>query len=403
MELVRSHSGPAEALAGGVHALPGVGGSLAATQAAYRFFNNPNVTLADVAEPMIELAHEAASTDRDRYLLIAQDWSQVMYPGHDSKRDRVPLSSRNVPEGCGMRTALLVSDRAGDPLDPLEIGLRAADGVQESRSSRPRPPLSPLDELAPMMRPVEGLGLGKPAVHIIDAEADSAFHYRDWHAAGHLFLARADDRLAESGGTEKRFSTIQTELREQGTFRDVRDVLHRGNPARQYVAETEVVLTRAAEPPQGRRPPADCGRGAALAVGARGSPRGGWPGSGDVVPADECSTRGRRGDNRAVVRLALEHRGVVPAAEVRRTTDRDLATGTGGGNRPAAVGGRDGLRHGVARRPQPAPPGGRRAIDAHPPQRSADETRRQVHAARAPGGPVDLAGDAGPPRTSHPR
>jgi hypothetical protein len=247
MELVRSHSGSAGALAAGVHALPGAASSLAATQAAYRFFNNPNVTLADVAEPMIELARGAASTDCDEYLLVAQDWSQVMYPEQDSKQDRISLSSRNVPEGYELHTALLVSDRTGDPLAPLEMSLRAADGVHESRSSQPRPALSPLDELAPMMRHVEGLNLGKPAVHIIDAEADSVFHYRDWDPAGHLFLVRADNRLAAHGGVEKRFSTIRAELREQGAFRDTRDVLYRGKSARQFVAETAIVLTRAAQ------------------------------------------------------------------------------------------------------------------------------------------------------------
>lgn len=247
MELVRSHSGTAGALSAGVHALPGAGDSFAVTQAAYRFFNNPNVTLADIAEPMLELARQAVSTDCDRYLLIVQDWSQLMYPEHDSKQDRIPLSSRNVPEGYEMHTALLVSDRAGDPLAPLEIGLRAADGVHESRSSQPRPPLSPLDELAPMMRHVEGLNLGKPAVHIIDAEADSVFHYRDWVPEGHRFLVRADDRLSRHGESEKRFSTIQSELSEQGEFRDVREVLHHGQKARQWVAETEIVLTRPAQ------------------------------------------------------------------------------------------------------------------------------------------------------------
>ena len=247
MELVNSHGGAAQALAAGIHALPGATSSLTATQGAYRFLNNPNVTLADLAEPVIDLARELAATECNQYLLIVQDWSQVMYPDHDSKRDRIPLSSRDVPEGYEMHTALLVGDRAGDPLAPLEISLRAADGVHESRSDQPRPALSPLDELAPMMRHVEGLNLGKPAVHIIDAEADSVFHYRDWDAAGHLFLVRADDRLAEQGEDEKRFSTIRTELRERGAFREVREVRYRGRAARQWVAETGIVLTRAAQ------------------------------------------------------------------------------------------------------------------------------------------------------------
>ena len=61
MELVNSHGGAAQALAAGIHALPGATSSLAATQGAYRFLNNPNVTLADLAEPVIDLARELAA------------------------------------------------------------------------------------------------------------------------------------------------------------------------------------------------------------------------------------------------------------------------------------------------------------------------------------------------------
>ena len=34
--------------------------------------------------------------------------------------------------------------------------------------------------------------LGRPAVHVIDREADSVTHYRRWADAGHAFVVRAD-------------------------------------------------------------------------------------------------------------------------------------------------------------------------------------------------------------------
>lgn len=249
MDLVRSQSGASSALASGIHALPGVSQAFAATQGAYRFFNNPRVTLADLAAPLIELAQQEASRLCGDFALVVHDWSQLMFPDHDAKTDRVPLSSRRRPEGYEILTSLLVSDRDGTPIAPLEIGLRAADGVHESRSAAPRPPLSPLDELAPAMRHLDGLSIGKPLVHVIDAEADSVFHYRDWAAGGHLFLVRADDRLVLHEGVEKKVSTIRAERREQGAFRDVRPVRYRSHKldCRQWVTEVEVALTRPAQ------------------------------------------------------------------------------------------------------------------------------------------------------------
>lgn len=256
MDLVQSHSGASQAVASGIHALPGASQAFAATQGAYRFFNNLNVTLGDLAAPLIELASREVPRACDRYALIVHDWSQLMFPEHEAKKDRASLSSRHRPDGYEILTSLLVSDRDGIPIAPLEIGLRAADGVHESRSSAPRPPLSPLDELAPTMRYLDRLSLEKPLVHLVDAEADSVFHYRDWTAGGHLFLVRADDRMVSHNGVEKRFSAIQAELHEQGLFRDVRPVKYQSHKqdCRQWVAEVEVLLTR---PAQRHRPETD--------------------------------------------------------------------------------------------------------------------------------------------------
>jgi hypothetical protein len=91
------------------------------------------------------------------------------------------------------------------------------------------------------------LSLPRPVVHIVDAEADSIDHYRQWSAAGHFFLVRADDRLVEHDGSEKRCSAIQAELRQQNLFKFSREVLYHGRKARQFVAEAAVVLKRAAQ------------------------------------------------------------------------------------------------------------------------------------------------------------
>ena len=245
--MVESHAQASQALANGIHALPDARSVFSATQAAYRFLNNPRVTLRALARPLIEAARLEAATACDRWALVVHDWSQLMYPGHDAKRDRVALSSRGGPEGYELQTALVVSDRDGTPLAPVAMSLRAADGVHCSRSFKLRPALSPLDELAPMMNFVEQQSLERPLVHIIDAEADSVAHFREWAHNGRIFLVRADDRLVEWEGSERKCSTIRAVLEERKAFRDLRRVEYHGKPARQYVAEVAVRLLRAGQ------------------------------------------------------------------------------------------------------------------------------------------------------------
>ena len=196
--LVNCHMQSTPPLAAGIHAVPDISPSFATTLAAHRFLNNERVTLPALAEPLIESVRQEAPRECERFLLVAHDWSQLMYPGHRSKQDRVRLSSRGEPDGYELQTALAISDRDGSPLAPLAMSLRAADGVHCSRACQPRQALSPLDELGPTMRSIEARRLPLPAVHIIDAEADSVAHFREWSGQpNRWYLVRADDRLVE--------------------------------------------------------------------------------------------------------------------------------------------------------------------------------------------------------------
>jgi hypothetical protein len=110
-----------------------------------------------------------------------------------------------------------------------------------------RPALSPLDELAPAMSFAQDALAPQPLVHLVDAEADSVAHFRQWSASGLFYLVRADDRLVEWEGSERRCSVIQSMLRERSKFREVRRVEYHGAPAEQHVAEVQVRLLRAGQ------------------------------------------------------------------------------------------------------------------------------------------------------------
>lgn len=246
--MVNGHLSPAQQLACGFRAAPGDGTTWAATQAAYRFLNNPRVSLPALAEPLLEVARAQVPQACGRYVLAMHDWSLVKFRRHHSKKDRQQVKGRDWKEGYELHSCVLVSDQTGEPLVPVSMSLHAADGAHCSRSYEVRPILSVLDELDPAMTFIEWQNFGKPAVHILDAEADSVAHYRLWsEQSGRYFLVRADDRLVEYKGKERKISDVRKSLQRAKTFRHSREVRYHDKPAQQWVAEVPVRLLRAGQ------------------------------------------------------------------------------------------------------------------------------------------------------------
>jgi len=242
---------PAQRLACGIHAVPGLATSLAATQGAYRFLSNERISLPMLMEPLLEAARTGVAEHCDQYALVVHDWSQCKYRKHHRKQDRLPSGRGPWYDGYQLYSALAVGDRHGAPLAPIALSLQASDGVHCSRSYRVRAAASVLDELEPCMQFSAQLPWDKPLIHIIDAEADSVAHFRQWSELGYRYLVRADDRLVECQGEERKCSHWQEQCRAQGEFHFAREVLYQGDPALQYVAELPVRLIR---PGQQNRP-----------------------------------------------------------------------------------------------------------------------------------------------------
>jgi hypothetical protein len=86
---------------------------------------------------------------------------------------------------------------------------------------------------------------GERVVHIIDREADSLPHYRDWQAAERCYLVRArDGRSVRWSGREVKLASISQQLQAQNQFRRVGEVRCRTQTAVQHVAETKVLFDR---------------------------------------------------------------------------------------------------------------------------------------------------------------
>ena len=240
--LVRQHMAVTNELATGLRAVPETKGSFAAAQAAWRFYRNPRISLSALMGPLLGHGRSAIATECQDYVLVAHDWSAIGFAKHESKTDRVPLNTKQ-PAGYELLTGLLLSDQTGAPLAPAYQELTTADGVLSTRSDRRLPRRAHLDALTLAQAHLESLKLGKPIVHIVDAEADSVGHLRRWDAKKQRFVTRGDDvRWVRWKDQQCQVATILPQL----AFRFSRQVEYHGRVAQQYVAETKVTLHRPA-------------------------------------------------------------------------------------------------------------------------------------------------------------
>jgi hypothetical protein len=246
-QLVQEHAGHAHASASGPRLLPSDNTPQAGAMAAWRFYDNPRITLPRLAQPLLQAASVAAAGHCADFALTVLDWSWLDYSRHASKNDRL-LGPGGIL-GYKLLSALLISDQDGQPLAPLCSQLDTARGLLSSRFDRTRQSGTALDELKPVLDFVNDLPLGKRPVFIIDAEADSIFHWRLWHRRS-LFLVRGDDdrhvRLGGKKGPDLSLPAVAKLLRRQKAFRRVREVDYYGRRVSQYVAEATVALDRIA-------------------------------------------------------------------------------------------------------------------------------------------------------------
>jgi hypothetical protein len=90
---------------------------------------------------------------------------------------------------------------------------------------------------------LQGLSLERPLVHIVDREGDSVGHFRQWQK--HTFLVRAKERQrVDWEGQSYLLSSLAEQLRQRKELVFCREVEFQGRPARQYLAEAAVVLSR---------------------------------------------------------------------------------------------------------------------------------------------------------------
>jgi hypothetical protein len=244
--MVQSHLRSAPELAAGVASLPSSSKAFAATQATWRFLKNERVGLPALVEPLREVGLGRVKELDSRFALLVHDWCKLSFTF--GKDDMVQLTHA-TDVGYELTTALLVSADDGSPLAPMEMHLKTANGVLSTRD--PAPADTPhLEQILPTMEASRGWKLEKSLLHVIDREADSVDHFRQWDAAGFKFLVRADDRRVRVDwcGQSSLLSEIREQLARRRAFSKVTDeASYRGRAAQLWVAETSVILYRPAK------------------------------------------------------------------------------------------------------------------------------------------------------------
>ncbi len=243
-KLVTEHLSVTQTIAAGLRSLPGRGAAFASTQAAWRFYANPHVSVARLSQPLLACGQRAVEKECARYALLVHDLSDLNYHAHTRKRERVQLYQGQAL-GYRLHTALLVSDVNGEPLAPLAQTLWTDQGLYTTRAPGRLADAAPLDEVTAIIRHTATWACAKPFVHLYDRGGDSVGHYRQWLALGALFVVRADARQRVQWGEK---SPLLGEIPAQLEFRFSRTVRFKGRKARQYIAETAVTITRAARP-----------------------------------------------------------------------------------------------------------------------------------------------------------
>ena len=113
--------------AAGTSVVPLGASSFGQTMAAYRFYSNDRISMAELIAPLRQYARWQIADSGSDLVLLVHDWTKLSYGGHASKRDQAQLAQAKN-RGYEMMSVLAVSGANGTPLAPMEVHLKTAAG-----------------------------------------------------------------------------------------------------------------------------------------------------------------------------------------------------------------------------------------------------------------------------------
>lgn len=246
-------------LASGLRALPDTRTAFASTQAAWRFWHNDEVSLKRLIGPLLEEARTGLAEACDAFGLVMHDWSRLNYGGHERKKDRLQMTHA-TDIGYELQSALLVSDRDGQPMAPVVQNLTTNQGVLSTYGDI-KEKTAHLDELTQRMHWLEAQDWERPLVHVIDREADSVGHMRQWQSWRWLVRVKEGNRVDYAGRSQK-IEDVSRLL----TFKPFQTIEVKGGKCVLHVGEAQVVLSRPAKPKRQENGKRQTEPGAALSL-----------------------------------------------------------------------------------------------------------------------------------------
>lgn len=238
--MISDHLTTMPKLAQGVKALSHHTTAFSNTQAAWRFLNNEHAIFQEISRPLLQSGFQELSQSTGKYGLVMHDWCRVQYLSHKAKTDQCQLSHK-FDVGYDLFASLLLSD-SGDVIAPLNLELSCAKGTLVFESDTHQETKSHLNQLVSAAKKLDQIEFGKPLVHIIDREADSATHLREMMQCSWLTRSKGCNTV-EHNGESKTLTKIAQSL----TTECIDSFSFQGKEAFRFVGETKVKLVRTSE------------------------------------------------------------------------------------------------------------------------------------------------------------
>ena len=216
-------------------------------QSAWRFYNNDNVDIYSLNNPILEKGLEAVNRECGKYLLVAHDWSLINYRNHKAKEDCIETKRSNTKKamsrGYELQSSLAISDITGEPITPLVHNLKTKDKVFSTYEKHIDVKMKNLDELSHRIRYIDNeMRIDKQIVHIVDREGDSVGFFRKLQEQRALYIVRALDRVSiEYEGNNINQKELAKSI-DLGKY--VKSIEYRNKQVKIYVNSVDANITR---------------------------------------------------------------------------------------------------------------------------------------------------------------
>ena len=222
----------------------------AESQAAWRFYNNDNVDILSLNDPIMEEVVKEINRRKGSFVLVPYDWSHVDYKKHTKKQELTSKKKKGDSKQIGYDLqSSLALDEKGNPLGALAQNLKSDLKVYSTYSDSVDMNATHLEELIERTRWVrDNLDIDKEIVDMIDREGDSIALMREYHKHNWRYLIRAKRNATVHLPKENR-DVKQGELADElSNGKYIKSIKHRVKNKREkvniYVNEIDVEIRR---------------------------------------------------------------------------------------------------------------------------------------------------------------